>query len=79
MGHPGLRYGKGSGIGWVSVQRGLLAMSVGDHMGNLASPFWHVIVAQIARVDFRRFFGYGLIFALLWFVIGVLVFTFAPC
>ncbi|MEP7270807.1 MAG: TIGR00366 family protein [Acidobacteriota bacterium] len=63
----------------VTVQRGLLAMSVGDHMGNLASPFWYVIVAGIARVDFRSFFGYGLIFAALWFVIGVIVFTFAPC
>jgi short-chain fatty acids transporter len=63
----------------VSVQRGLLALSVGDHIGNLVSPFWYVIVAGIARVRFRDFFGYGLLFALLWFVIGVLVFTFAPC
>ncbi len=63
----------------VTVQRGLLAMSIGDHMGNLASPFWYVIIAGIARVDFRSFFGYGLIFAALWFVIGVVVFTFAPC
>ncbi len=63
----------------VSVQRGILAMSVGDHMGNLTSPFWYVIVAGVARVDFRSFFGYGLLFALLWFVIGVIVFTFAPC
>ncbi|MBX3279028.1 MAG: short-chain fatty acid transporter [Acidobacteria bacterium] len=63
----------------VTVQRGLLAMSVGDHMGNLASPFWYVIIAGIARVDFRSFFGYGLLFAALWFVIGVVVFTFAPC
>ncbi len=63
----------------VSVQRGLLALSVGDHMGNLTSPFWYVIVAGIARVNFRDFFGYGLIFALLWFVLGTLVFTFAPC
>jgi short-chain fatty acids transporter len=63
----------------VSVQRGLLALSVGDHMGNLTSPFWYVIVAGIARVNFRDFFGYGLIFALLWFVLGVVVFTFAPC
>lgn len=63
----------------VSVQRGLLAMSVGDHMGNLASPFWYVVIAGIARVDFRSFFGYGLLFAALWFVIGALVFTFAPC
>jgi short-chain fatty acids transporter len=63
----------------VSVQRGLLALSVGDHMGNLASPFWYVIVAGVARVDFRDFFGYGLLFAALWFVLGVFVFTFAPC
>ena len=63
----------------VSVERGLLAMSIGDHMGNLASPFWYVIIAGIARVDFRSFFGYGLLFAALWFVIGAIVFTFAPC
>jgi short-chain fatty acids transporter len=63
----------------VSMQRGLLAMSVGDHMGNLTSPFWYVVIAGIARVDFRVFFGYGLLFAALWFVIGVVVFTFAPC
>jgi short-chain fatty acids transporter len=63
----------------VSVERGLLAMSVGDHMGNLTSPFWYVVIAGIARLDFRVFFGYGLLFAALWFVIGVVVFTFAPC
>jgi short-chain fatty acids transporter len=63
----------------VSVERGLLAMSVGDHMGNLTSPFWYVVIAGIARLDFRVFFGYGLLFAALWFVIGVLIFTFAPC
>jgi short-chain fatty acids transporter len=63
----------------VSVQRGILAMSVGDHMGNLTSPFWYVVVAGIARVDFRSFFGYGLLFAVIWFVIGSVVFTFAPC
>jgi short-chain fatty acids transporter len=63
----------------VSIQRGLLALSIGDHMGNLVAPFWYVIVAGVARVNFRDFFGYGLIFALLWFVLGVLIFTFAPC
>ena len=63
----------------VSVQRGLLAMSVGDHMGNLTSPFWYVVIAGIVRLDFRNFFGYGVLFAALWFVIGVAVFTFAPC
>ena len=63
----------------VSVQRGILAMGVGDHMGNLTSPFWYVIVAGVAHVDFRSFFGYGLIFAAIWFVIGTVVFTFAPC
>ena len=63
----------------VSVQRGILAMSVGDHMGNLTSPFWYVIIAGVAHVDFRSFFGYGLLFAAIWFVIGAVVFTFAPC
>lgn len=63
----------------VTVQRGLLALSIGDHMGNLIAPFWYVVVAGIARVNFREFFGYGLVFALLWFVLGVLVFTFGPC
>jgi short-chain fatty acids transporter len=63
----------------VSVQRGILAMSVGDHMGNLTSPFWYVVVAGITNVDFRSFFGYGLLFAAVWFVIGVISFTFLPC
>jgi len=63
----------------VSVQRGILAMSIGDHMGNLTSPFWYVVVGGLVRVDFRKFFGYGLLFAALWFVVGVVVFTFAPC
>jgi short-chain fatty acids transporter len=63
----------------VTVQRGLLAMGVGDHMGNLTSPFWYVVAAGVARIDFRSFYGYGLIFAAIWFVIGALVFTFAPC
>jgi short-chain fatty acids transporter len=63
----------------VSVERGLLALSVGDHMGNLVAPFWYVVVAGIARVNFRDFYGYGLLFALLWFILGVVVFTFAPC
>jgi short-chain fatty acids transporter len=63
----------------VSVQRGILSMSIGDHMGNLVSPFWYMVVAGIAGVNFRGFFGYGLLFAALWFVIGVIVFTFAPC
>ena len=63
----------------VSVQRGLLAMGIGDHMGNLLAPFWYMVVAGVAKVNFREFIGYGMIFAALWFVIGVIVFTFAPC
>jgi short-chain fatty acids transporter len=62
----------------VSAQRGLLALSVGDHVGNLVSPFWVVIAAGIARIDFRRFIGYNLVFAAVWFVLGVLAFTFLP-
>jgi short-chain fatty acids transporter len=63
----------------VSFQRAILALGVGDHMGNFLTPFWYLVVAAIARVDFRIFFGYGFLFAGIWFVIGVLVFTFAPC
>ncbi|MFN0085965.1 MAG: TIGR00366 family protein [Blastocatellia bacterium] len=63
----------------LTAQRGLLALSVGDHMGNLISPFWAVVGAGIARVDFRLFFGYRLIFAAIWFVLGVAAFTFLPC
>lgn len=63
----------------VTAQRGLLALSVGDQMGNLVSPFWFVVRAEIARIDFRAFFGYGLIFAALWFFFGVIAFTFLPC
>ncbi len=63
----------------VSVPRGILALGVGDHLGNFITPFWYVVVAGIARVDFRTFFGYGLVFGAIWFVIGAVVFTFAPC
>jgi len=63
----------------ISVQRNLLALSVGDHMGNLVSPFWAVVGAGIARVDFRKIFGYRLIFAAIWFIMGVTIFTFLPC
>ena len=76
----------GAGTGFVTsraaadvgttAQHGLLAMSVGDHVGNLVSPFWVVLVAGMARVDFRAFFGYGVVFALLWFALGVAIFTF---
>ena len=62
----------------VSAQQGLLALGVGDQMGNLISPFWIVIAASIARIDFRTIFGYGLIFAVLWFVLGVGIFTLMP-
>jgi short-chain fatty acids transporter len=63
----------------VSPQRGLLALSVGDHMGNLITPFWALVGASIAGIDFRQYFGYRLIFAGLWFTMGVLAFTFLPC
>jgi short-chain fatty acids transporter len=63
----------------VSPQCGLLALSVGDHMGNLITPFWALVGATIAGIDFRQYFGYRLIFAALWFVMGVAAFTFLPC
>jgi short-chain fatty acids transporter len=63
----------------LTAQRGLLSLGIGDHMGNLISPFWAVVGANIAKVDFRLLFGYRLIFAALWFGIGVVVFTLLPC
>ncbi|HEX2466386.1 MAG TPA: TIGR00366 family protein [Thermoanaerobaculia bacterium] len=63
----------------LTAQRGLLSLGIGDHMDNLISPFWAVVGANIAKVDFRLLFGYRLIFAALWFGIGVVVFTLLPC
>jgi short-chain fatty acids transporter len=63
----------------VTTTRGMLALGVGDHIGNLASPFWYQVLGGIARVNFREFFGYGLIFAAVWFALGVVVFTLLPC
>ena len=62
----------------VEVPRAILALGLGDHMGNFLTPFWYVVVAGIARIDFRRFFGYGMVFAAIWFLIGIVVFTWAP-
>ncbi|MBM4187516.1 MAG: short-chain fatty acid transporter [Gemmatimonadetes bacterium] len=62
----------------VSAQRGLLALSVGDQIGNLTTPFWAVIGAGIARIDFRKYIGYSFVFATIWFVLGVVIFTFMP-
>lgn len=69
---------KASAAVGISYQRGLLALGVGDQMGNLVAPFWYVLIAGIARVDFRKLFGYGLIYAAIWFVLGVFTFTFMP-
>lgn len=62
----------------VSAQRGLLALSVGDHVGNLVSPFWAVIAAGIARMDFRTYIGYNYIWVVMWVGLGALCFTFLP-
>jgi short-chain fatty acids transporter len=62
----------------VSVQRGLLALSIGDQMGNLLTPFWAAVGAGIARIDFRRFIGYQFAYAAIWFVLGVIIFTLFP-
>ncbi len=43
------------------------------------TPFWALVGATIAGIDFRQYFGYRLIFAGLWFVMGVLAFTFLLC
>ena len=79
MDGAGLRDGEnGDGGGRIGAARDF-GVGVGDHVGNLITPFWYVVIAGIARVNFRSFFGYGVVFGLIWFVIGVIVFTFAPC
>jgi len=62
----------------VTPQRGLLSLGVGDHMGNLLSPFWAVIAGGIARIDYREYIGYNLAYAAVWFIFGVLCFTYLP-
>ncbi len=62
----------------VTAQRGLLALGIGDHMGNLLSPFWAVIAGAIAHIDYRQYIGYNLVFAAIWFTFGVFCFTFLP-
>ena len=62
----------------VSVQQGLLSLSIGDQIGNLLTPFWAAVGAGIARIDFRRFIGYQFAYAAVWFVLGVLIFTLFP-
>ena len=69
---------KAAAVVGTTAQRGLLAVGIGDHMGNFLSPFWVVVIAGIARVDFRTFFGYGVVFSLLWFALGVGILTFVP-
>lgn len=66
-----------AGVG-ASPALGLLALGVGDQAGNLLAPFWMIVVAGIARVDFRTFFGYSLVYAGLWFAMGVTIFTLVP-
>lgn len=61
----------------VSPQIGLLSLGVGDQMGNLISPFWIIVIAGVARVDFRKIYGFCLMFAALWFAMGVAIFTLA--
>ncbi len=61
-----------------SPQQGLLALGIGDQMGNLVSPFWMVVVASIGGIDFRKIFGYTLVFGVLWFVLAVALFTAFP-
>ena len=78
MGHSGLCDGHGRGSRRCVGQQGLLALSIGDQMGNLLTPFWAAVGAGIARIDFRRFIGYQFAYAAIWFVLGVLIFTLLP-
>jgi len=81
VGDPGFRYREiGDGSRKSASSAAILALGIGDHMGNLMSP---VLVrgggGPSCGSTSARFFGYGLVFAAIWFAIGVMVFTFAPC
>jgi short-chain fatty acids transporter len=62
----------------VSFQRGLLSLGVGDQQGNLWAPFWYIVASSTVRMDFRKFFGYGLLGGFLWAILGILCYTFLP-
>src|SRR5207302_7461170 len=55
----------------VSAQRGILAPGVGDHVADLNTPFWYVVIAGIAFMTFRRLFVYAVSFGLNRLVIVV--------
>ena len=82
MGHSGIHHRANGGreVGVTAQCAGFWrSASVWDHVGNLLSPFWVAVFAGLARIDFRRFIGYNLVvWAALWFVLGVLVFTLIP-
>ena len=59
----------------VTTQRGLLALSVGDHVGNLLSPFCRSS-RRCRPHGFPPIIGYSVVFGVLWFVLGVAIFTF---
>jgi len=63
----------------VSYQRGLLSLGVGDQQGNLWAPFWYIVASSTVRMDFRKFFGYGLLGGVFWAILGILCYTFLPC
>jgi short subunit fatty acids transporter len=41
----------------------------------LLAPFWVVVAAGIARIDFREIFGHLVVFAALWFGVGMFTFV----
>ncbi|MGP3704814.1 MAG: TIGR00366 family protein [Candidatus Bathyarchaeota archaeon] len=69
---------KSAALAGVDPRRGMLSLMVGDQIGNYIAPFWYVVCAGVAGLDFRRFYGYGLLGGIAWFILGVVVFTFAP-
>ncbi|MEM3895900.1 MAG: TIGR00366 family protein [Archaeoglobaceae archaeon] len=69
---------KGAQMAGVDPRVGMLSLMVGDQMGNYIAPFWYVVVAGVTGLDFRRFYGYGLAGGIVWFILGILVFTFVP-
>ena len=58
-----------------------MSQAIGRHVPDAMSTAVGMLLLlaggalAIARIDFRRFIGYQFVYAAIWFVLGVLMFT----
>ena len=76
---PGLCHRRNRGVG----RRVAAARPAGAQRRRSHGQPDHAVLGagrrQHCGIDFRQYFGYRLIFAALWFVMGVVAFTWLPC